>query len=167
MVANTFSINLPGWVVDDPVPDNTHDSETGAEVDPFPSSPSTSSQQNLEPMVEVEISTEDDEEAMWLLLQDPQLDTSQLSTLHELDQWDFEEVESALNQQYPSSESSSLETSIEEYALKSRLRSDCAAHKLQLVIKDGFKKLDVSRPILSQIFIFKSIILNTNRYNFH
>ena len=32
----------------------------------------------------------------------------------------------------------------DRYVLISRLRSDCVAHKLQLVIKDGFKTMSVS-----------------------
>ena len=150
MVANTFTINLPGWIVDEPV---ILDDEDSAELaSSFAPTPSTSAQA-IEPMVEVELSTEEEVgDEMWLLLQDPEVDISEIGTLDWEDERDFEEVEAGLNLQYPSSESAVFaETRIEEYVLTSRLRSDCVAHKLQLVIKDGFKKLDVSSD---QIFSY-------------
>lgn len=150
MVANTFTINLPGWIVDEPIIDDDDDDyELASSFTPPPST----SEQPTEPMVEVEISAEEEVgDELWLLLQDSEVDLSEIVTLDSEDQRQFEEVEAALNLQYPSSESAATaETRIEEYVLTNRLRSDCAAHKLQLVIKDGFKKLDVS---FDQIFSY-------------
>ena len=55
----------------------------------------------------------------------------------------FVDLERELEEYLPSNETARAEVG-DVYVLISRLRSDCVAHELQLVIKDGFKTLSVS-----------------------
>lgn len=96
MVANTFTSNLPGWIVDETVFDDGDDSELASSFALIP----PTSEQTIEPMVEVELSTEEEVgDEMWLLLQDPEVDISEIGTLDWENERDFEEVEAALNLQ--------------------------------------------------------------------
>jgi hypothetical protein len=126
MVANTFVNNIPGWDEEEqfPIEDSV----------PHPPIASTSGvnppSQEVEPMVEIKVSTTDDDN----------------------ENIEFEDVVAELEDMMPSTDSipcviiplTGSSTGQEtDYVLYSKLRSDCVAHKLQLVIKDGFKALVV------------------------
>ena len=155
MVANTFVNNFPGWDEEEQFP--IEDSVL------HPPIPSTSGEnlpnQEVEPMAEIEVSTTDDvneniEDPLLMLLQEIGVTNAMMeAAVRDVDENDeFEDVVAGIEDMMPSTDSipcvvlplTASSTGQEtEYVLYSKLRSDCVAHKLQLVIKDGFKALVV------------------------
>ncbi len=137
MVANTFVNNIPGWdeeeqfrPIQDPVPHPPIASTSG--VNP----PS----QEVEPMVEIEVSTHREMGISNAMMEAAVRDVDENA--------EFEDVVAEMEDMMPSTDSipcvtiplTGSSTGQEtDYVRYSKLRSDCVAHKLQLVIKDGFK----------------------------
>ena len=128
MTANTFELTLPGWQEDD---------EDQSMVIPTVSTPPTITADDSEGVEEIEIEFSlPDCDPVWEILR-----THGVSLSTE-DAEEIIELEYGLDETMPSSNSITLPTAEKPgYKLEFKLRSDCAAHKLQLVIKDGFKKL--------------------------
>ena len=155
MVANTFVNNIPGWDEEEqfPIEDSV----------PHPPIASTSGvnppSQEVEPMVEIEVSTTDDdneniEDPLSMLLREMGISNAMMeAAVRDVDEnAEFEDVVNEMEDMMPSTDSipcviiplTGSSTGQEtDYVLDSKLRSDCVAHKLQLVIKDGFKALVV------------------------
>ncbi|KAK4027992.1 hypothetical protein OUZ56_017155 [Daphnia magna] len=153
IVANTFVNNIPGWNDEEqfPIEDSV--------LHPPMASTRTSSvnQQEVEPMVEIEVSTTDDdneneEDPLLQLFKEMGVSNEMMEALVQdvEENGEFQDVEVEMEEMMPSTDSipcvilplTASSTGQEtDYILYSKLRSDCVAHKLQLVIKDGFKAL--------------------------
>ena len=110
-------------------------------------------------MVEIEVSTTDDdneniEDPLSMLLREMGISNAMMeAAVWDVDEnAEFEDVVAEMEDMMPSTDSipcviiplTGSSTGQEtDYVLDSKLRSDCVAHKLQLVIKDGFKALMV------------------------
>ena len=148
-VANTFLNSIPGWQNEEELPVNEH-----ASVDYDDPQPSTSDsniqdrgssqtiQQN-EPMTELEIADSSEDDPLWVLLQELGIKFSEAGIHEDDDSREYRDLEKEPEEQMPSNETAPAQVE-DRYVLISRLRSDCVAHKLQLVIKDGFKTMSVS-----------------------
>ena len=136
MVANTFVNNIPGWDEEEqfPIEDSV----------PHPPIASTSGvnppSQEVEPMVEIEVSTHREMGISNAMMEAAVRDVDENA--------EFEDVVAEMEDMMPSTDSipcvtiplTGSSTGQEtDYVRYSKLRSDCVAHKLQLVIKDGFK----------------------------
>lgn len=153
MVANTFEINIPGW---------TQESEAATQEESLsamefndrlnepstvnaakPTSPTTTTGDE---MVELEIDCNEENEPLWSILKEMGVDVlEQAATLDEEDTIEIQSVEEGLDEIMPSSDTIivPIHQDQEGYVLSSKLRSDCVAHKLQLVIKDGLQAMSV------------------------
>lgn len=132
MVANTFMNNIPSW--------NQEEETLDTEADHPSADPDVSPNED---MVEIELPASEDD-PLWVILQENGVNLAQLATLDEDEQKEAEEVVAGLEQMMPSSASIQPPTGDSPvYRLEAKLRSDCTAHKLQLVVKDGFKSLTV------------------------
>jgi hypothetical protein len=108
-------------------------------------------------MVEIEVSTTDDdneniEDPLSMLLREMGISNAMMeAAVRDVDEnAEFEDVVAEKEDMMPSTDSipciplTGSSTGQEtDYVRYSKLRSDCVAHKLQLVIKDGFKALVV------------------------
>lgn len=156
MVANTFLNSMPGWNNEEEFSVNEDVSADYDDSQPFTSASniqdrvnSQTFQQN-ERMTELEIEDSSEDEPLWLLLQELGITFSEAGVHDNEEGREYRDLEIQLEEHMPSNE-----TTLEDpdefgdavaglYVLLKRLRSDCVAHKLQLVIKDGFKTLGVS-----------------------
>ncbi|XP_045032028.1 uncharacterized protein LOC116933634 isoform X4 [Daphnia magna] len=163
MVANTFMNDIPGWHNEDEFSANDHQS------DYVPAQPSTSTSspseldilaaETTQSMAEIEIADATEGDPLWVLLQELGFNFSETELNDEDDVSEFRDLERDLEEHLPSTEST-FEPLDDDYILYSRLRSDCVAHKLQLVIKDGFKTLsDEAAGVISHV----SKIVNSAR----
>ena len=171
MVANTFKINLPGWTQVNEVQlresPSTIESIDLESVPAAGAASSTTTNDNEEEMVELEIGDEEENEPLWSLLQEMGIDVSEAATLNEEDADEIRSVEEGLNDIMPSSDTIVPPKNQEDYVLSSKLRSDCVAHKLQLVIKDGLKEMSVSAyqiTICFNYFCYYSAKFNCSFY---
>nr|CAH0112994.1 unnamed protein product [Daphnia galeata] len=146
MVANTFLNSIPGWQNEEELPVNEHASFDYD--DPQPSTSDSNMQdkgssqtlQQNEPMTELEIADSSEDDPLWLLLQELGIKFSEAGVHEDDDSREYRDLEKELEEQMPSNETAPDQVD-DRYVLISRLRSDCVAHKLQLVIKDGFKTM--------------------------
>ena len=142
MVANTFHIAIPGWE------DSTEGSSDTESIDyiqeePLPSASSAESAAEEEEMVEIDLSSfEQEGDAFWSLLTGLGIESSEFS-IGDDDREEFQDVERNMETCMPSSNNATLPATEEGYSLNIKLRSSCVAHLLQLVIKDGLLALKV------------------------
>lgn len=147
VVANTFKLNIPGWtqVSEEQLRESSSITDS-AELENAPAAGAASTTvtiENEEEMVELEIDDDEENEPLWSILQEMGIDVAEAATLDEEDAGEIWNVEEGLNDIMPSSDTIVPPANKEDYALQSKLRSDCVAHKLQLVIKDGLKAMSV------------------------
>ncbi len=142
MVANTFHIAIPGW---DDSRDGSSDNESTDcfQEEPFPSASAAESAAEEEQMVEIDISSGEQEDAFWTLLTEMGIEVSDFSNGDDDDREEFEDVENYMETCMPSSNNAARPATGEAYSLNTKLRSSCVAHLLQLVIKDGLSALKV------------------------
>lgn len=156
MVANTFLNSMPGWNNEEEFSVNEDVSADYDDSQPFTSASniqdrvnSQTLQQN-ERMTELEIEDSSEDEPLWLLLQELGITFSEAGVHDNEDGREYRDLEIQLEEHMPSNETTPEDPDefgdavAGLYVLLKRLRSDCVAHKLQLVIKDGFKTLSVS-----------------------
>jgi hypothetical protein len=148
MVANTFLNSIPGWSNEEELSVNEHvDSQPSTSASNIQDRESSRNIQGNEPMTEVEIADSSEDEPLWLFLQEMGITFSEAGVHDDEDDREHRELLIELEEHMPSSETTTdeLDDAVAGiYVLLKRLRSDCVAHKLQLVIKDGFKTLSVS-----------------------
>lgn len=142
MVAASFENCIPGWdkEVESPSAD-VLPAALGAVLDAV-AAQSTSDEED---MVEIELVGDADED-IWATLEEAGLSASEFINNDDIEE--LESVELGLESLMPSSSRPPTALSPVQsthYELVTRLRSDCAVHKLQLVIKDGFNEMDVRR----------------------
>lgn len=149
MVENTFVNNIPGWDDEEqfPIEDSV--------LHPPMASTSSVNQQEVEPMVKIEVSTTDDdneneEDPLLQLFKEMGVSNKMIgATVQDVKKnREFQDVEVDMEEMMPSTDSipcvilplTASSTGQEtDYILYSKLHSDCVAHKLQLVIKDVLK----------------------------
>ncbi|KZR97554.1 Uncharacterized protein APZ42_007496 [Daphnia magna] len=144
MIDNTFMNDIPGWHNEHEFSANDHQS------DYVPAQPSTSTSspseldilaaETTQSMAGIEIVDATESDPLWVLLQELGFNFSETELNDEDDVSEFCDLERELEEHLPSTESA-FEPLDDDYILYSRLRFDCVAHKLQLVVKDGFKPL--------------------------
>lgn len=155
MAANTFVNNIPGWDEEEQFP-----IEDSVLHPPIASASGVNPpNQEVEPMVEIEVSTTDDdneniEDPLSMLLREMGISNAMMEAAvrDEDENAEFEDVVAEMEDMMFSTDSipcviipltGSSTCQETDYILYSKLHSDCVAHKLQLVIKDGFKALGV------------------------
>lgn len=139
MVANSFFISIPGWMGDESGDlEVTGPAFEAQNLQASTSMDSISATDYEREMVEVEIY-----DPMWRILEEIEVDLTDISFEDYDVSGGFEDVPAGLELVISSISSNEFDLDFGNYNLISKLRSNCVAHTLQPVIKDGLKALKV------------------------